>query len=117
MKYLGVIVGKGKTRMDLKQLMAMENYAVLQNTTDIYTFLSFTGYYWYFIQGYSQVVQPLLDLTKKTMLWHWGPDQEKAFIMLKQLMCSALVLMQPDFNKKFYLQMDASGYGMGAILS
>jgi hypothetical protein len=31
-------------------------------------------------------------------------------------MCAAPVLMQLDFNKKFYLQMDASGYGMGAIL-
>jgi hypothetical protein len=51
------------------------------------------------------------------MPWHWGPDQEKVFITLKRLMCSALVLMQPDFNKMFYLQTNASGYGMGAILS
>jgi hypothetical protein len=54
---------------------------------------------------------------KKTMPWHWGLDQEKAFIMLKHLMCSAPVLTQPDFSKKFYLQTNASGYGMGAILS
>jgi hypothetical protein len=58
-----------------------------------------------------------LDLTKKTMPWHWGLDQEQAFIMLKCLMCSVPVLTQLDFNKKFYLQTDASGYGMGAILS
>jgi hypothetical protein len=49
--------------------------------------------------------------------WHWGPDQEKAFITLKRLMCMAPVLWQPDFSKKFYLQTDASRYSMGAILS
>src|SRR6266550_4311458 len=32
-------------------------------------------------------------------------------------MCSNPVLIQPDFDKKFYLQTDAFAYGMGAILS
>jgi hypothetical protein len=55
MEYLGVIVGKGKTCMDLKKLMAVVNYITPQNTTDVWAFLGFTGYYQYFIQGYSQV--------------------------------------------------------------
>jgi hypothetical protein len=117
MEYLGIIMGKGKLRMDPKKLMAVANYAKPKNTTDVWAFLGFTGYYCYFVPGYSQIVWPLLDLTKKTTPWHWGLDQEKAFLMLKRLMCMAPVLMQLDFNKKFYLQTDASGYGMGAILS
>jgi hypothetical protein len=68
MEYLGVIVGKGKAWMDLKKLMAVANYMTPQNTTNVHTFLGFTGYYWYFIQGYLQVTWPLLDLTKKRML-------------------------------------------------
>jgi hypothetical protein len=66
MEYLGVIIGKGKTQMDLKKLMAVANYTMPQNTTDVWAFLGFTGYYWYFIQWYSQVMWLLLDLTKKT---------------------------------------------------
>jgi len=31
-------------------------------------------------------------------------------------MCAALVLSQPNFEKKFYLQVDALGFGVGAIL-
>jgi hypothetical protein len=116
-EYLGVIIRKGKTRMDPKKLTTVANYLVPQNTTDMHAFLGFTGYYHYFIPEYLQVVQPLLDLTKKTTPWHWGADQEKAFITLKWLMCTMPVLTQLDFNKKFYLQTNMSRYGMGAILS
>jgi hypothetical protein len=36
---------------------------------------------------------------------------------LKTRMCKAPILTQPDFDCKFYVQMDASGYSMGAVLS
>jgi hypothetical protein len=117
MEYLGIIVDKGKTWMDPKKLLAVANYPEPKNMTDVWVFLRFTGYYWYFIPGYSQVVCLLLDLTKKSTAWHWGLDQDQAFVALKKLMCATPILTQLDFNKKFYLQTDASGYGMGAILS
>jgi len=37
------------------------------------------GYYRYFIQGYSQIARPLLDLTKNVTPWHWNPEQQTAF--------------------------------------
>jgi hypothetical protein len=92
-EYLGVIIGKGKTRMDPKKLITVASYVTPQNPTNVDAFLGFTGYYWYFIQGYSQITHPLLDLTKKMEMWHWGAPQEKAFITLKWLMCSVPVLM------------------------
>jgi hypothetical protein len=55
MEYLGVIIGKGKLCMDPKKLMAVANYAKPWNTTDVWAFLGFTGYYWYFVPGYSQI--------------------------------------------------------------
>jgi reverse transcriptase-like protein len=41
----------------------------------------------------------------------------KAFKTLKTLICHRPVLIQPNFNKHFYLQTDTSAYGMGTILS
>jgi len=32
-------------------------------------------------------------------------------------MCSSLVLYQPDFTKQFFLQTDASAFGLGVVLS
>ena len=40
----------------------------------------------------------------------------KAFGTLKSLMCHKPVLIQPNFDKHFYLQTDASAYGVGTIL-
>ena len=79
--------------------------------------MGFTGYYRYFIQGYSQLVHPLLDFTKKGTPWHWDDEQQKAFDELKTKMCQKLVLANLDLGKMFYLQTDVSNSGAGAVLS
>ncbi len=114
--YLGIIVGNGKIQMDPKKLNGVADWLVPKNPMDIHKFLGFTGYYRYFIQGYSKIACPLLDLTKKAVVWDWGERQHKAFEELKTCMCSHPVLTQPNFNKPFFLQTDASAYGVGTIL-
>ena len=116
-KYLGVIVGKGQLHMDLKKLHAILNNPILQNVTDVRAFLGFTGYYCYFIKNYSAIVRPLLVLTRKSAAFHWGREEQEAFDKICTIMCQSPVLRQPDFQKKFYLQTDASAYSVGAILS
>jgi hypothetical protein len=76
MEYLGVIIGKGKTRMDPKKLLAVANYLTSTSVTDVQAFLGLMGYYHYFIESYSKLTRPLLDLTKKLEGWHWDGAQE-----------------------------------------
>jgi hypothetical protein len=115
--YLGVIVGNNQLHMDPGKLKGVADWQLPKTPTDIWKFLEFTGYYCYFIPNYSKIARPLLDLTKKAVVWDWGPRQFKAFEELKTRMCQSPVLMQPDFNKRFYLQTDASAYGVGTVLS
>jgi hypothetical protein len=115
--YLGVIVGRNSLRMDPKKLKGVADWPIPRNPTEIRQFLGFTGYYRYFVPNYSKIARPLLDLTKKTTEWKWGESQHKAFEELKTRMCCSPVLTQPDFDRKFYLQTDASAYGVGAVLS
>ncbi len=86
--YLGVIVGNGKLQMAPKKLKGVADWPKLNTPTEIRKFLGFTGYYCYFIQGYSKIAQPLLDLTKKAVIWNWGEPQQHAFKELKTRMCS-----------------------------
>ncbi len=62
--FLGVWVINGMVQMEQGKVDKVKEWKLLQNVTEVWHFLGFTGYYWYFIQGYSQIAQPLLDLTK-----------------------------------------------------
>ena len=103
--------------MNPKKLESVKNWAIPNNLTEIRKFLGFIGYYRYFVPNYSQIARPLLHLTKKTTPWEWIKTQQLAFDLLKALMCEAPVLIQPNFEKKFFLQVDASAYGVGTVLS
>ena len=103
--------------MDPAKVEGVKAWPTLKMPTEVCTFLSFMGYYRYFIQDYSMIARPLLDLTKKATTWHWGEKQEEAFRSLQYEMCRSLVLHQPDFTKQFFLQTDALAFGLGAVLS
>jgi hypothetical protein len=115
--FLGVRVANGTVQMEQGKVDKVQSWSPPCNVTEVQQFLGFTGYYRYFIQGYSGIARPLLNLTKQAILWHWDNDQQVTFQTLKDKMCSKPVLQQPNFNKTFYIQTDASAYGVGAGLS
>src|SRR5487761_1770368 len=116
-EFLGVTVDQGTVQMDNKKIEKVQNWPVPTSVTEVRKFLGFTGYYRYFIQNYSSIARPLLDLTQKATPWHWEDRQQDAFIALRLQMCSKPILQQLDFNKLFHVYTDASAYGVGAILS
>ena len=115
--YLEVCVGGKRISMEEAKVEKVKDWKPPRNATEMQCFLGFTGYYCYFIKGYSQIARPLLDLTKKTTSWHWAKEQQKAFEELKNRMCSWPILMNPNPTKTFYLQTDASSTGAGAVLT
>jgi hypothetical protein len=115
--YLGVIIGNSILKMDPEKLQGIVDWKTPLTPIDIQTFLGFTGYYQYFILNYFRIARPLLELTRKATPWRWGTRQVTVFNKLKDRMCADPVLMQPNFKCKFYLQVNASAYSMGTILS
>ena len=70
-EFLGVCVDQGTVQMDETKIEKVKNWQTPFNVREVWKFLGFTGYYRYFIQDYSCITQPLLDLTQKTTPWHW----------------------------------------------
>ena len=59
----------------------------------------------------------MLDLLKKDVPYQWGEKQQKALNFLKERLTDAPILQYPDFQKPFIVLTDASGTGLGAVLS
>nr|GEY81699.1 putative reverse transcriptase domain-containing protein [Tanacetum cinerariifolium] len=74
------------------------------------------GYYRRFIEGFSKIAKPMTKLTQKKVKFEWGDKQEAAFQLLKQKLCSALILALPEGREDFIVYCDASNKGLGAML-
>ena len=92
--------------------------------TEIRQFLGMAGYYRRFIKDYSKKAGPLNaflkgeNSKKKTEAVTLDEEAVRAFELLKRELTQAPVLGLPDFTgPEFLLETDASGYGLGAVLS
>ena len=91
--------------------------------TKVKSFVGLVGHYRCFIKGFAKIAAPLYDLTsgdnkdKKSKYVDLSPEAREAFDRLKAACLQAPILAFPDFNKPFLLETDASGRGLGAVLS
>ena len=91
--------------------------------TKVKSFVRLIGHYRCFIKGFAKIAAPLYDLTssdnkdKKSEHVDLPPEAREAFNHLKAACLQARILSFPDFTKPFLLEMDASGRGLGAVLS
>ena len=91
--------------------------------TKVKSFVGLVGHYRHFIKGFAKIAAPLYDLTsgvnkdKKSEHVDLCPEAREAFDRLKVACLQVPVLAFPDFNKPFLLETDASGRGLGAVLS
>ena len=87
------------------------------------SFVGLVGHYRHFIKGFGKIAAPLYDLTsgdnkdKKSEHINLSPEALEAFYCLKAACLQAPILAFPDFDKPFLLETDASGKGLGAVLS
>jgi hypothetical protein len=115
--FLGHVVNKEGTRPDPSKIDAVRGFPTPMTVTTVRSFLGLTGYYRNYIKGYSKLAGPLFELTKKDVDFIWTQDCQRAFDALKKALMGAPILVRPNFKEPFYLDVDWSTKGVGAILS
>ena len=115
-KYLGHIISYNKIEMEGEKLQAIAALPYPSNVKQIQTFLGLTGYYRKFIYKYAEITAPLTRLIRQNVKWSWGPEEKRAWDTLISVMLEKPILVQPDLEKEFILDTDASGVGLGAAL-
>ena len=115
--YLGFVLMPFGLKTSEEHVRAVTEFSVTKDVQGVRQFLGLASYYRRFIPSFAKVAHPLHALTRKDALFDWNQDCQHSFKLLKQLLSSAPLLAFPKFDQEFVLETDASGLGLGAVLS
>jgi len=100
----------------------VRNWPTPTTMKELNSFLGFANYYRKFVKSFSDIAYPLEELAKKDkssqrIKLTWNDIEERSFNKLKDALTSATVLHTPNENDTFLLDVDASLFAIGAVLS
>jgi len=104
--------------MDPAKVKAIQEMPAPTSKSELQTVLGMVVYLQRFAPKLSEITSPLRQLLSKDVEFTWDTPQEEAFQKVKQVITQSPgpVLAYFDPNKEITLQVDASKYGLAAIL-
>ena len=115
---LGLVVDGTTLSIDPKKADGLHNWPrTLSTVKEVRSVLGVLGYQRPFIPHYADIARPLTALTKKNTPFVWTEECRTALDTLISAITEGPMLAQPDMSRPFFLQVDASAYATGAILS
>ena len=115
--FLGYVISEDGLKIDNEKVKAILEWPSPTNVKEVQSFIGLCNYYRFFIKDFAKIANPFHKLTRKNVQFVWGKDQQDAFDKLKHIFTSAPILRNPDGDKPFIVETDASNFAVGALLS
>jgi hypothetical protein len=116
-QFLGYEISPTGVNMLPDRVEAIKEWAAPTNLKELQSFLGFCNFYRHFVRNYSQITVPLTDLTKKGVVWYWGPVHQTAFDALKRQFDTSDICRHFKQGLPIILETDASDFAISGILS
>ena len=115
--FFGFVFSTNGISPDPVKVAAIKHAPAPTTQSGLRSFLGMATYCSKFILNFSDLTQPLRELTKKYTPFQWETRHENAFEAVKSALASTTVMSYFDKSKETELVTDASPFGLSAILS
>ena len=102
--------------MSQDKVAAVQDWPTPRSVRNVQSFLGLYNYYRRFIRAFAKIAQPLMDLTRKEVLFNWTQKCNIAFNDLKQRLTSTPILQVFDPALDTEVWCDASAFAVRATL-
>ena len=116
-EYLGLLLDGDTIKPDPSKVEGMRSWpTTLKTIKEVRSTLGILNYNRAFIPRFAKIAKPLTELLKKDTPFVWTERHTSAVQQLIDKVVNEPVLIHPDPQKDFELEVDASNYTTGAIL-
>ena len=115
-EFLGHTITKNGIKTSAGLSKAIQDWPTPKSTKDVQQFLGLAQFYQQYVSGFARIALPLSSLLANNTPFTWTDTQQSAFLHLKQAICSAPVLRIFDPDLITFVDTDASGFAIGAVL-